>query len=155
MSEPLQTKQITIPLDWWLDLALYKYGRSYVVIDLDLAAQITTVDPKGEVCYIENSSTTLDYAGREMPLLESPLVRCWSAKKYRESYDHYIKLKEESVRSNIARDTRVAEIASMRRDLVASYVSKQVPPSVAETLVNSTMSVEVVEIAWRQLKNIQ
>lgn len=147
-------KKINISLSWWLDLALYKYGRDYTVIDLDLATQITEVDKDGEVCYLENSSTTLDYSGQPMPQLDNHLVRCWDSTKYRQSFDHHIKLKEQSLKDQQTRVAKVEYLKIMRGELVESFISKGVPESVAAMLVNTTMSNDVVEIAWKQLKGI-
>lgn len=151
-DSPIPT--IAVPLNWWRDLALFKCGRDYTIIDAEFADTIRLADPNGQFCYLENSAGTLDYIGNALPALDSTLYRCWNAVEYRRSIDAQIKRQQARSEFEQKKQSRRDQITSMRRDLIASYVSKQVPQSVAEQLVNDTMSVEVAEIAWKQLNNI-
>jgi hypothetical protein len=142
-------KTITISLRWWLELALYKCGRDYTVIGEDESTQIRASDPNGEICYLENSSQTIDYSGQTMKQLDNGLYRCWDAKLYRESYDHWQKIREQSIRDRDANVARNEQIAERRKVVIASYTTKGVPASVAETLVGQ-MTPDVIDVVWGQ-----
>lgn len=150
-QQPLESASITIPLRWWLDLTTRCRGNDYTVINLDLAAQIAQVDPDGRICYIENSSATLNYSGDPMPQLDNNLVRCWDAVSYRRSYDHHIKLKETSDRERDERVSELAHVATMRLDLTNDFIAKGVPALMAKPIVNG-MTIETLRIAWAQLQ---
>lgn len=140
-------KTITISLRWWLNMALG--GRNYTVIDAELAKQIVAIDGDEAICHVENSAGTVDYAGRQLPALSPNLARCWDAKLYRESYDHWQKIREQSIRDRDANVLRNEQIAERRKVVIASYTTKGVPASVAETLVGQ-MTPDVIDVVWGQ-----